>query len=339
MAYQELVVANAVKAGLYDSDSRGAVWDNTGLPTPVGDQGMKFANDGKTILIVKNDTAITDTDNLATWDTAGPPVGDYDAKLEKKVGAGDSSIHFQFDPTKIITFGEFCTNVNAGTVYSFNHKDDAAAGNYAQWEFRFQDPASYAMGVDHGWIEVTTFPCQGLGGGESWKTKTLSGTTGSVYCGRTPDGTGADDLTNKPLSDLVANVGIEWNLHEPSTGEGVANYVMERVRFELWEGGLGRTCHIDTVVLDGDAYPVEPGMAGAKLGPSLAEVKLEFVEYRDRYGRLETLAPLVGAKQTSIVGPLLPALFNDSAGYVKFKPDSDTTTNVRYSVIRVDNPS
>jgi len=339
MAYQELVVAKAVKAGIYDSDSRGAIWDTTAL---VGDQGMKFLNDGKTILIVENATAETGT-QTAKWDTVMQQAGDYSVELAK-AGAGDSSIHFQFDPTKRITFGEFCTNVVAGapTEYSFYHVcSTGGPGNYAQWEFRFQDPVSFAMGADHGWIEVTTFPLQGnAGAGGAFAQVTLTGATGRIYGGRTPDASGAADFAPGLLSDLATDVVIVWDAAEAGTGDGVANYVLERVRFELWEQlPQPRECNIDTIVLDGDDYDVEPGMAGAKLGPSAPEVTLTFVTYRDRYGRLETLTPLVGALQTSIIGPLLPALFNDSSGYVKFEPDSDTDVNVRYSAIRVDNAS
>lgn len=337
MAYQELVVAKAVKAGLYDSDSRGAVWDETAL---VGDQGMKFLNDGKIILIVENATGLTGLNN-AVWDSVSKQAGDYSVELEKTGAAGDNSIHFQFVPTKTITFGEFCANIVAGTEYSFYHVSTGGAGNYAHWEFRFQDPVSFKMGADHGWIEVTLFVLQGnAGGGGAFAQVTLTGATTLIYGGRTPDGTGAADFAPTLLSDLAANVVTEWNDKEDDTGDGVANYVMERVRFELWEElPAPRQCNIDTIVLDGDAYPVEPGMAGAKLGPSAPEVILDFVTYRDGYGRLETLAPVVGAQQTLIVGPLLPALFNDSAGYAKFKPLTVTNLNVRYSAIRVTNPT
>jgi len=338
MAYQELVVAKAVKAGIYDSDSRGAIWESTGYI-----QGMKFLNDGKTILIAENATALTGLNN-ATWDSVTTQGGsDYSVELEKTGVAGDNSIHFQFDPTKRITFGEFCTNIVAGapTEYSFYHVCTGGAGNYAHWEFRFQDPVSFAMGVDHGWIEVTLLMLQGnAGAGGAFAQITITGATSLIYGGRTPDGTGASDFAPSLLSDLAAGVIVTWDAAEAGTGDGVANYVMERVRFELWEQNpQPRQCNIDTVVIDGDAYAVEPGMAGAKLGPSAPEVTLTFVTYRDRYGRLEALAPVVGALQTSIIGPLLPALFNDSAGYAKFEPSLDTALNVRYSVIRVDNAS
>lgn len=339
MAYQEIIVASAVKAGIPDSDSRGRVWDND---VGDGEQGLKFLNDGKTILIVENATGLTGENN-AVWDDGMKVSGDYSVELEKTGTPGDNGIHFQFDPTKKITFGEFCTNIVAGapTEYSFYHNCTGAAGNYAQWEFRFQDPASFAMGADHGWIEVTLLMLQGnAGGNPGFAQLTITGATICIYGGRTPDGTGADDFASKPLSDLAANVVIEWDAHEADTGAGVANYVMERVRFELWEEDpQPRQCNIDDVVLDGDDYDVEPGMAGAKLGPSAPEVTLTFVTYRDGYGRLETLTPTVGALQTLIVGPLLPALFNDSAGYTKFEPSTDTALNVRYSAIRVSNPT
>ena len=82
-------------------------------------------------------------------------------------------------------------------------------------------------------------------------------------------------------------------------------------------------------------------MAGAKLGNDLTGTTLNFVDVRDRFGRFETLAPIVEAERSLIVGPLLPSLFNDSGGYTRFLPNAHPAapTTLFYSAIRVGNPT
>ncbi|GAG44242.1 unnamed protein product, partial [marine sediment metagenome] len=105
-----------------------------------------------------------------------------------------------------------------------------------------------------------------------------------------------------------------------------------------WEAVLARTAYVDDVVIDGVAYDIEPGMLGGQLSKPTPLRTLTFVAHRDIYGRVETLAPTVGAEQSLMVGPLLPALWNDSDGYVKFEPSAGDSS-VCYRVIRVSNPS
>jgi len=116
--------------------------------------------------------------------------------------------------------------------------------------------------------------------------------------------------------------------------------VLDRIRIELWEAAPARTTYIDTVVIDGTAYAVEPGMAGAKLRNDATVTTLAFVDVRDKFGRFETLSPTIGPVQSIMVGPLLPSLFNDSSGYVRFLPDAHpaAATTLFYSVVRVGDP-
>ena len=80
MAYQTIPIAEAVKAGIQDSESRGAVWDDTTYT-----QGLKFANDGRVILVARS--VIAALQDTATWSTAQQDVGEYSALLTK-TGAG-----------------------------------------------------------------------------------------------------------------------------------------------------------------------------------------------------------------------------------------------------------
>jgi len=346
MAYQELVVAKAVKKGLVDSDSRGAIWYNVEYA-----QGIKFANDGKTILLAENVQAVGVNGN-ATWDSTPATVNTvtdtnkYSAKLQKFATGADCSTHLQFTPIKKITFGDFCDNIIAAIEYSFWHHSAAGVANYVQWEFRFEDPVSARMGDGHGWLEITVLPLQGHNGIGAYAQVTLTGANLCGYGGVTPDGTSVwgwpPGVALTAITDLKGVVDADWDNKEPGTGAATADYPLTRIRFELWEDAPARISYIDDAVkIDGDTYLIEPGMAGAELGTAIPGITLTFVAYRDIYGRLETLTPVVWATQALIVGPLLPALFNDSSGFAKFKPSGigSAVGDIRYSAISVSNPS
>lgn len=52
-----------------------------------------------------------------------------------------------------------------------------------------------------------------------------------------------------------------------------------------------------------------------------------FTPVTDKYGRTETLAPVVAGSKTAIIGPFLPELWNDANGRVKFKPTVGQATD------------
>ena len=344
MSYQELVVTKAVKAGFMNTipvtdgtyvNANGDAWVHG---THI--QGLKYPNDGKTFLIASNMKVITADTDEATWSPTAPHEGVYSALLDKPVTATDSSTHVQFSPTTKLTLQDFLDAIDDAVAggalvpeWSFWHKcENAITGNFVQFEFRFEDPASDA------WLEVTTFPLQGYTGTGGWLQAILQATTGRIFGGHTPDGTGAAIFVTGPLSGLEAAVEGEWEAHELGTGAATANYILDRIRLELWEQDAARTAYVDDVQIDGEDYDIEPGMAGGQLSKPEPIVTLNFVAPKDSYGRTETLAPIVGAEQSLMVGPLLPAIFNDSDGYVKFQP-SLTDYHVSYRVIRVDNAS
>jgi len=314
MSYQELTVVKAVKAGLTDALSRRVVWDDTTYGS-----GMKYANDGKTILYAISKHTIDEGN--ATWNTTHE-VGTYSALLEKTGGTDiDSSVHLQFTPDyEVLTLADLQTAIDAGTpgsldpVWGFWYRNLApVVGNFAQVELYFEDP------ISEGWLEVTILPCQGLTGDDTFTNRLLASTDIAGFGGNTPDGSSV--FVWPPVGtivDLDDKVLAAWIAAQPGTS--AAAYELKRVRIELWEANLARTCHIDDVVINDHTYAVEPGLAGVELGPNSDYVALNFVEVRDRFGRLEVLAPILGAEQELCVGPLLPELFNDSAGYARFKP-------------------
>ena len=330
MAYQIIPRTDAVKVGVFDSESREVVWDDTTYT-----QGLRYANDGHVILIARSEIApLQDT---AVWSTAQKQAGEYSALLTKTGAGADTSTHLEFTPTTTITLSDFQDAMtDAAPAWSFYHYCSAVNANHAQIEFRFVHSSMTSLGPTHGWLEVTCVPLQAYLGTAAWVNEVLAGTDLCGFGGRTPDSSSVFEwgpLT--ALSGLLVAVNAAWDTAE--TGEVATTYVLDRIRIELWELAPARTNYIDTIVIDGTAYPVEPGMAGAKLNHDTTATTLAFVDYADRYGRFETLAPTVGAEQKTIVGPLLPSLFNDPDGYISFLPSVHpaAATTLFYSAIRV----
>jgi len=336
MSYQIIPVTDAVKAGVFDSESREVVWDDT-----THTQGLRFANNGHVILIARSEIApLQDT---ATWSVAQHQgaTGEYSVLLDKTGAGGDVSTHLQFTPTTTITLNDLAEAIDdVAPEWSFYHYSSAVVANFAQIEFRFVHSSLVSLGTDHGWLEVTCYPLQGHNGGAAWVKETLAAADPFGFGGHTPDGTSVFEWGGgQTLADLLTLVNAAWDTAE--SGEVATAYVLDRIRIELWEAAPARSAYIDTVVIDGTAYPVEPGMAGAKLRHDATATTLAFVDYRDRFGRFEALAPTVGAEQKTIVGPLLPALFNDPDGYVSFLPSVHpaAATTLFYSAIRVGDPT
>ena len=328
MAYQTITVADAVKAGLRDLESKGVVWDNT-----TYEQGLKFLNaQGNVLLIARSETAAAN--DWATWDTTHA-VGTYAAMLEKAAAATDRSTHVQLTPATGITVSSFCTAIDAATpVYSFAHWLEAADGvqNGPQFELRFEDPDSDA------WLEITVVPLQGYTGTGAWVTTTIADTQTCGYGGNTPNGSSVFEWTAPltSMASLEAAIDVAWDAAEQD--ESVAAYLLERVRVEYWEQDPPRTAWIDTVVINGTTYALEPGLAGVQLGPNAPQVTLAFVAERDRFDRTETLSPILGATQSLLVGPFLQSKWNDTSGYVRFKPDV-TGTDKYYTAVKIEDPS
>lgn len=332
MAYQTIPIAEAVKAGIQDAESRGVVW-NQGSNT----QGLKYANDGHVILIARS--AIEPLKDTAVWSTGKEDIGEYSALLTKTGTGADVPTYLQFTPRVTLTLNDLAEAIDAADpAWSFKHWSSADTGNFAQFEFRFEDASLTRLGIDHGWLEITCFPLQGHTGGDAaFVLSSLVAATSFGYGGHTPDGSAVLEYGAHTLANLLNDVNNSWDTKE--AGEVATAYVLKRIRIELWETLPGRSTYIDTVVIDDALYPVEPGMAGAKLGNDLTGTTLNFVDVRDRFGRFETLAPIVEAERSLIVGPLLPALFNDSGGYVRFLPDALAPTTLFYTALRVGDPT
>jgi len=196
-------------------------------------------------------------DALAKWVTDQYYAGSHSVKLSKGGSGNAGSTHLQLDPigaNVALTLQQMEDAVVAGTPeFSFYHKcQNGVTGNFVQLEMRFEDPNS------EGWIEVTFVNQQNKAGDGVWAKETLA----------TGDMVGYGGISDAGLSFF------EWGLCDISglvaaaEDAGVANctlgdWVLSRIRLELWEPTPARYVHVDTVVIHGVTYEIEPGAATA----------------------------------------------------------------------------
>lgn len=204
-------------------------------------------------------------DAIAEWMSDQYQAGSHSVKL-KKTGSGNAgSTHLQLTPPPGIDFTTFCANATAGapTAYSFYHKcQNLITGNYLQMEFRFEDPDSEA------WCEFTVLGMQGHPGTGIWTPVDLATDAAVANCGYGGVGEGGGSFFE--YGTLIALTGAAAAITAAEANvDDCGPWLLTRVRLELWEPEPARYAYVDTVVLNGVAYAIEPG-AAATVGLSLS---------------------------------------------------------------------
>lgn len=208
-------------------------------------------------------------DALAEWVSDIKYAGSYSVKLTKGGSGNAGSTHLQLTPPAGITVDTFAVNAAAGGAekYSFWHKcQNGVTGNFAQFEFRFEDPDSEA------WLEYTVVAQQGKAGDGIWAELDLStNTPEGGYGGHGELGESFFEWgTLLPIAGLAAAIeGAQ------AAVDDCGDWILTRVRIEMWEPEPARYMHIDSVTIDGDAYEIEPGAAtaiGLSLGSPYVDV-------------------------------------------------------------------
>jgi len=201
-------------------------------------------------------------DAIAEWSTAQKHLGNYSAKLYKGGSGNDGSTHLEIIPPT----GTTMTLWTAGIANnSFWHHCSAVLGNFAQMEFRFEDPNSDA------WAEITAVPMQTYLGTGIWVQRTLAGADLTYGWG----GHTELDTSFFDWSLSIAGTAIEAAISALDGGAcAPEDWILSRVRIELWEATPLRTCYIDTVTIMGVTYAIEPGgvAAGMSLSSPFTEV-------------------------------------------------------------------
>ncbi len=184
-------------------------------------------------------------DAIAEWSTEQYQAGARSVKLYKGGSGNAGSTHLEIIPPAGTTMALWTAAI---TNHAFDHYCSAVLGNFAQMEFRFEDPNSLA------WAEITLVPLQTYLGTAAWVTTTMANNTQAGYGGRTE--------LDTPFFEWGL---IDANLVEAAISalDGAAcapeDWLLTRVRIELWEAEPLRTMFIDTVTIMGVAYTVEPG--------------------------------------------------------------------------------
>ena len=204
-------------------------------------------------------------DALAEWSTTQQYVGDYSVKLYKSGSGSAGSTHVQITPPTGITLANFTTGIAAGH-YHFYHHSSAVTGNFAQFEFRFEDPNSDA------WVEVTAVPLQTHTGAAAWVQELLEDADLSGYGGVGETGTSFSDWALAALSTVETEVDGEGAVTDAS------DWILERVRVELWESSPERTTYIDSVTVNNVTYAIEPGSTTPAISLSSADTEIGYTE-------------------------------------------------------------
>ena len=201
---------------------------------------------------------------LAEWSTIQQYAGTQSVKLSKGGSGNAGSTHVQFNvATRGITMTQW---TNAIITNSFYHHANAVTGNFAQYEFRFEDPDSDA------WVEITAVPLQTYLGTNAWVQTTLADNTPSGYGGVDEVGL---SIFNWALADLSNQQGV---IEGVTTGGDCSNWILSRIRLELWEAEPERTQYIDSVEVMGITYTIEPGGTAPALSLSSPFEELGYTE-------------------------------------------------------------
>lgn len=185
-------------------------------------------------------------DAIAEWSAPGYGGESQSAKLLKTGSGGAGSTHVQFIPAAGITLG---TITWADYGFWHNAQNIGVATNWCHMEFRFEDPNSDA------WVELTALPMQGEEGLGAWAEEDLTNDTNSIYCGVGEAGVGFSELGVG--ATLITNSGTDIKGEDAVSDSD--DWVLVRIRIELWEAAPARYIYIGEVEIAGESYTVSPG--------------------------------------------------------------------------------
>ena len=209
-------------------------------------------------------------DAIAEWSDEHAYAGVRSAKLYKG-GSGDAgSTHLQITPPTGETLANWVIGA-AASQYTFWYYYQALTANWVQAEFRFEDPTEGS----EGWVEITCVPHQTHLGTAAWLQYDLATNPVVGFGGWGELGIG-DNFFDWDLGDTVSTVEATINgLPEVSS---CSDWVLTRVRFELWEAEPERTAWIDSVELNGVVYTIEPGGTAPAMSFSSPYTEIGYTE-------------------------------------------------------------
>lgn len=190
-------------------------------------------------------------DALAAWSSEHAHAGTHSAKLYKGGSGNAGSTHLQITPPAGETLADWVIGC-AANQYTFWYYYQAITRNWLQIEFRFEDPTPGS----EGWVEITCVPHQGHLGTAVWAQYDLVTDPAVGFGGWGELGIG-DNFFDWDLGDTIASV--EGTINALPEVDNCSDWVLTRVRFELWEPEPAGAAWVDSIVLNGVAYTIEPG--------------------------------------------------------------------------------
>ena len=205
-------------------------------------------------------------DALAAWSTVQQQAGSQSVKLYKGGSGNPGSTHFQMVPPTGITLANWTTGIAAGH-YSFYHYLQAIRANWMQMEFRFEDPNS------DGWVEITWAGLQNALGTAAWVQQILLDADLGGY-----GGIGEAGASFFNWGPLTAMSGMEAAVNGEGVVTNASDWILERVRLELWEATPERTGYVDTIAINNVTYTIEPGGTAPAMSLSSPYVEVGYTE-------------------------------------------------------------
>ena len=204
-------------------------------------------------------------DAIAEWSTTHAYAGTYSAKLYKGGTGNDGSTHIQIDmPDSTETVATWTTGC-AASQYTYWYYYQALTANWVQMEFHFEDQTAGS----EGWCDITAVPHQGHLGTAAWLQYDMI-TDPKVGLGGWGEGGIGESFFDWSLGTAVSGAEAAIDL----LVDDCSDWVLTRVRFEIWESSPARSAWIDSIVLNALPYTIEPGgtAPGVSLGSPYTEV-------------------------------------------------------------------
>jgi len=203
-------------------------------------------------------------DAKAEWSAVQQYAGSRSAKLYKGGSGNNGSTHLEFNvAARGLTMSQWTAAIDTNSFY---HYASAVLGNFAQFEFRFEDPDSDA------WVEITAVPLQNYTGLAEWVKTTLADGDMSGYGGVDELGT---SMFNWTLAALSSQQGV---IEGVADGADCSNWILSRIRIELWEASPKRTQYIDSVEVMGTTYTIEPGGTAPAMSLDSGSIEIGYTE-------------------------------------------------------------
>lgn len=189
----------------------------------------------------------------AEWSDEQALSGTYSVKLSKpEVEGSYGSTHVQFDASGNAAAQTMADFEAQTLVWGWDHFRSAIAAYWEQLELRFEDP------LTGGWVDITVQIDVMATGGAEWVTLDLADTDLCMFGGWSEGAGSFSNWTPAAISGVTGAVETAEN----AAGGVVANaddWLLTRIRVELWETVWERYVFIDDIVIDGITYTLEPG--------------------------------------------------------------------------------